>query len=182
MFFRDASGNKIFGQWTAPTGETVGNVANATGAQRLAWGVVQVDEVYPVGAGTTYTESAVVNGVCTRTYIVDIALAQNAIDAAAEAVRKKYCPYDLQHKEYEASYADACAWLGNQAAAVPQTVTDGINASYPTALASATLIKATGDAYLGILAVIRTTRLQGKYAVLAGTKTTEQVLAELGAL
>lgn len=104
-----------------------------------------------------------------------------AIDAAAEDTRKKYCLFDLQHKEYERTYAAATAWLADQAQQVPQCVLDDVVGNM-TAAQAAQAIQARGDTMYAALDAIRSMRKAGKLAVSAGTKTLDQVVAELRAL
>lgn len=91
-----------------------------------------------------------------------------AIDKAAGSARAKYCAYDLQDKEYEMAYADAIAWLANQAAPVPETIQVWVRVNATrtwTALDAANDIKAAGDMMNSKLVQIRSVRIDGKGAV-----------------
>lgn len=110
-----------------------------------------------------------------------IAACYVTIDTEAEAARRRYCPFELQHKEYERTYDAAVAWLADQTQPAPQCVLADV-AGTVTALQSAQTIKARGDAMHLALDTIRSTRKAGKLAVAAGTKTSDQVVAELKVL
>lgn len=160
-----------------------------TDAERVPFGFYPATDVDPAPADSVATGFSIIIGTnsatITHVYTAKSAAVQCAeVDAAAEIARIKYCPVPLLSQEYKLAYDDVVTWLANQASPVPSSLQAWVTANQSkswTPLQAANDIKAAGDTMTAKLNQIRSIRLIGKAAIVAGTSGASAVIAQLQA-
>lgn len=124
-----------------------------------------------------------VNGVVAVNAQKALQIKRDRVDLAADGARRKYVPHLSTVSEYEQAERDASAFkAADYSGSVPAAVLAWAQAKGWTARQAADDILAAAASLRGKLMQIRAARLAGKEALGAGSKTLEQVLAELNAL